>query len=273
MKHVAITGKTGYIASSLREYLSRYPARYDVETLDLRNDSWKQEVFSRFDTIVLAAGLAHVRETKQNAALFDAVNRELMVAVAAKAKADGVRQIVFLSSMNVYGLMEGVIDSETEPHPRSAYGRSKWQAEQELTAMADNTFHVAILRPPMVYGENCKGNYQALIRLAKVLPVCPDYYNCRSMISIDRLCTHIRRVIDDGSDGISLPQDQKYGCTCDMLVEIAAKMGRRLPKSKLLNFAPAILHACTKKGRKAFGDLIYVPLPCDTDEEVEVQHD
>ena len=93
------------------------------------------------------------------------------------------------------------------------------------------------------------------------------------MISIDRLCAHIRRVIDDGFDGVSLPQDQKYGCTCDMLVEIAAKMGRRLPKSKLLNFAPAILRACTKKGRKAFGDLIYVPLPCDTDEEVEVQHD
>ena len=46
-----------------------------------------------------------------------------------------------------------------------------------------------------------------------------------------------------------------------------------MPKSKLLNFAPAILRACTKKGRKAFGDLIYVPLPCDTDEEVEVQHD
>ena len=70
----------------------------------------------------------------------------------------GVKQFIFLSSISVYGLDTGVINEETPLNPRTHYGKSKLEAEQKLQKLADKTFNITILRPPMVYGKNCKGN-------------------------------------------------------------------------------------------------------------------
>lgn len=261
MKHVTVTGRTGYIAAALRAYLSLFQDDYTVDMLDLRDPAWQTNDFSRWDVIVFASGLAHVKETKNNVAAYDAVNHALPVAVAQKAKASGVKQFIYLSSMSVYGLVEGEVTPATKPCPNTAYGASKWAAEKELFALETRSFHVATLRSPMVYGEGCKGNYQTLVKLARVLPACPMYENQRSHIAIERLCEIVRDVIDAERRGAVLPQDDEYGCTCDMIAEIAKRNGRHLIRTRLLNFVPAILRRCTAKGRKAFGNLIYTPLP------------
>ncbi len=273
MKRVAVTGRTGYIATAFRAKLVQYPSAYVVDMLDLRDKAWQKNDFSRWDVIVFASGMAHVKETRDNAALYDAVNHVLPVAVAQKAKAAGVRQFVYLSSMNVYGLMEGVVTDKTQPAPNTVYGQSKRSAELALLALADECFCVTVLRPPMVYGEGCKGNYQMLVKLARILPACPTYQNRRSHISIERLCSVLQEVVDTGRGGVLLPQDDSYGCTCDMIAEIAEKSGRHLYRTRLLNFVPALLRACTTKGRKAFGSLVYSPLPNGTILEAhEVRH-
>lgn len=257
MKRILVTGVNGYISRSFRQYMERFPNEYAVSAVSLRGEAWKDLDFSGYSAVLHTTGLAHVKETRENARQYYKINRDLTAEVAEKAKAEGVGQFVFLSSMSVYGVEEGVITPDSVPRPRSSYGGSKLEAEKLLLKMQTEDFRVAVLRPPMVYGEGCKGNYQALVRLAGILPVCPDYQNRRSMISIENLCEDIKRVIDSGADGIFCPQDSNYVCTCEMICEIARRNGRKIPRTKLLNFVPAILRKFTKKGKKAFGSLVY----------------
>ena len=204
MKKILITGAGSYIGQSFERHLKQFGERYQVETVDMVDPSWRERSFAGFDAVYHVAGIAHIRETAENASLYYRVNRDLAVETAQKAKADGVRQFVFLSSMSVYGMEEGCITRETVPNPKSNYGKSKLQAEEGLCALRDSAFAVAILRPPMVYGEGCKGNYQSLVKFAKKLPFFPDYSNKRSMLSIDGLSETVRGIVDSGADGLFL---------------------------------------------------------------------
>lgn len=257
MKHILVTGASGYIGRSFLQYIKQFPAQYEAGGLGLRDDVWKKTDFSKYDAVLHAAGLAHVRETTANQPRFFAINRDLTSDVAGKARDEGVPQFIFLSSMSVYGKYEGIITPGTSPQPNSSYGASKLEAERLLQAMETATFRPVILRLPMVYGPDCKGNYQALVKLARFLPVCPDYQNRRSAISIENLCAYIRKVIDGGKQGLFFPQDSEYFCTCRMIQRIARENGKQLQLIPALNFGPEILRRFTVKGKKAFGNLVY----------------
>lgn len=256
MKKILITGANSYIGMSLERYLSQWPDAYRVDTLDTMGQ-WRSHDFSGYDAVYHVAGIAHIRETKENEHLYYEVNRDLAAAVAAHAKDAGVGQLIFLSSMSVYGIEEGAISMETQPAPTSNYGKSKLQAEQLLTALADDRFHVAVLRPPMVYGEGSKGNYSSLVKLVQLTPVFPDYRNKRSMLHIDNLCAFVKELVDTGKGGLFLPQDEEYVCTSQMARQIAREMGKDLKLLKILNPLVGLAKKCTSMGLKAFGDLYY----------------
>lgn len=257
MKKILITGAGSYIGQSFERYLSRFPGAYQVESVDMVDPSWREHSFGGFDAVFHVAGIAHIKETPENADLYYRVNRDLVIEAAKKAKEDGVRQFVFLSSMSVYGMEEGCITRQTVPAPKSNYGKSKLQAEEGLDALRSDDFAVAILRPPMVYGEGCKGNYQSLVKFAKKMPFFPDYSNKRSMLHIDGLSETVRGIVEDGADGLFLPQDPEYVCTCKMVQGIAREMGKDLKLIRLLNPAVSLVKHTTAIGRKAFGDLYY----------------
>jgi len=260
MNRVLITGKSGYIAQRFEEYLQQFPEEYRVSSVSLRGNEWKQMDFSRYDALVHTVGIAHVKETPENAELYYEVNRDLAEATAKKAKSEGVGQFILLSSGSVYGLTEGVITKDTKPGPVSYYGKSKLQGEWAVAALRSEQFTVAVMRPLMVYGAGCKGNYQALEKLARIAPVLPDYQNQRSLVSIETLCICIKDVLDRRAGGIFFPQEVKPLCTCEMIQTIAQKNGRNLRRWKLLNPTVSVLKATTKIGRKAFGDLVYQDL-------------
>jgi len=257
MYKILITGADSYIGTSFENYLAQWPERYQVDTVDMIDGSWREKDFSPYDTVFHVAGIAHQKETAQNAHLYYEVNRDLATSVAEKAKIDGVRQFIFLSTMAVYGLDEGAITKETVPMPKTHYGKAKYEAERVIMNLQDNRFVVATLRPPMVYGDGCKGNYQTLIKFAKYMPVFPNYENKRSMIHIDCLCEFVKRLIDECEKGLYLPQDSQYVCTCKMVQQIAHDMGRKMSLWSILNPFVTIIKKCTTMGKKAFGDLYY----------------
>ena len=260
MKQVLITGKSGYIATRFDAYLKQFPEEYRAVPVSLRGVDWERMDFSQYDAVVHTAGLAHIKETSENAGDYYAVNRDLAESAAKKARAEGVRQFLLLSSGSVYGLTEGVITAETRPCPRTHYGKAKLQGEEAVVSLRTPDFKVAVFRPLMVYGEGCKGNYRSLEKLARIAPMLPDYQNRRSLVSIETLCACMKNVLDQEVEGIFFPREEKPLCTCEMIQEIAEGQGRHLRRLRLLNPAVSLLRRTTAAGRKAFGDLVYQDL-------------
>ena len=255
MKRILIIGAESYIGTSLEKWLSRYPLEYNIETIDVRLDDWRNEDFSSFDVAFHVAGIAHVKETRSNRQLFYRVNRDLAYEVALKAKSEGVKQFMFVSSIYVYGLQKGVIDKNTPLEPRTSYGKSKLEAEKLVKSLEDHRFTVTILRPPMVYGKGCKGNYPRLAKLALIAPVFPDIDNKRSMIHIDNLCEFVKVLIDNRLGGTFFPQNPEYVKTSEMVRLIARSHGKEIRLTRIFN--PIIKMLRIPVVAKVFGDLVY----------------
>lgn len=258
MKRVLITGAESYIGSAFERYVQeRYADSCQTDTLDMRTPAWSCKSFVGYDAIFHVAGLAHQRETKRNAQQYYAVNRDLAIETAAKAKAEGVAQFVYVSSMSVYGMDTGVITSETVPMPKSHYGSSKLQAEEGLSRLADGDFKVCILRPPMVYGYGCRGHYRTLVKLAQILPFFPRVKNRRSMIYITNLCEFVRQAIEREAVGVFYPQNAQYVNTAEMLALIAASCNKRLHLTDRFEGLTNWGIAHVRYLRKACGSLCY----------------
>lgn len=256
-KRILITGENSYIGRSFANWLQQWPEDYAVDTVDMIDDGWKNRSFAGYDVVFHVAGIAHIKETSQNAELYYQVNRDLAFEVAEKAKKDGVNQFIFVSSMSVYGLEQGVIHRNSTENPQSHYGRSKLQAEELLGTLEDAAFKIAILRPPMIYGKGCKGNYPRLAKIAGRMPVFPKVKNQRSMIYIDNLCEFIRLLVDDGGRGLFFPQNKEYVCTADMVKLIAESHGNRIRMTRLFNPLVMLFMPFSTTLKKVFGDLVY----------------
>ncbi|MBY0158842.1 NAD-dependent epimerase/dehydratase family protein [Cytobacillus oceanisediminis] len=255
MKRILITGENSYVGISIDKWLRNYPEKYLIDSISLRNDSWKEKDFSKYDVVLHVAGIAHIKETKDNAESYYKVNRDLAYEVAQMAKGEGVKQFIFLSSMSVYGIESGVIDKNSPLKPKSNYGNSKLQAEKLIESLSDEVFRVSIIRPPMIYGKGCKGNYSRLAKLALKIPVFPDIKNKRSMIYIDNLCEFVRLLIEDYCEGLFFPQNDEYVCTSEMVKLIARINGTHVQMTKVFNsFLRLVRHDTVNK---VFGDLVY----------------
>ena len=135
MKRILITGAESYIGTSFEKWLEKpqFMGRYQVDTLDMRKKNWKTYDFSTYDSIFHVAGIAHAdigKVTEEQKKLYYAVNCDLAAEAAIKAKAEGVKQFIYMSSIIVYGEGESVrkkrvITKETEPSPSNFYGDSK----------------------------------------------------------------------------------------------------------------------------------------------------
>lgn len=265
MKRILITGADSYIGVSVENYLKRWQNRYQVDTVSLRCENWREQSFRGYDSVLHVAGIVHQAKTKDDPAqaeLYDRVNHRLAVETAEKAKADGVGQFIFMSTESVYGQTAPVgrtvtITKDTPLRPVDNYGISKAKAEGGLAALGADGFRVAILRPPMIYGKGCKGNYQTLAKLAKKLPVFPLVENHRSMLYIDNLSEFIRLLVEDGAEGVFCPQNAEYVSTCDMVSRIAHANGRGILMVRGFTWALKLISPLTSLAGKAFGSLCY----------------
>lgn len=255
MKKILVLGKGSYIGESFKKYLEPYGDEYLCDVLDTVGDEWKNVSFAGYDAVYQVAGLAHQREKPEMQDKYFYVNCELAVECAKKAKAEGVPLFIFISSASIYGKYATSITKETKPAPTTYYGKSKLKAEGLLKAMADDSFRLAVIRPPMVYGKGCKGNFPTLVNFAEKFPVFPKLNNKRSFIYIDNLSEFVRRLIDRGEGGLYFPQNSEYVCTSDMVRYIAKYKGKKIVFTSIFN--PIISHLKIGVFRKVFGDLYY----------------
>lgn len=270
MKKVLITGANSYIGVSFEKYVKEhYSSELSIDTVDMIDGSWRQKDFSPYDIVYHVAGIAHAdvgnvsEETKKK---YYAINTDLAIETAKKAKAEGVGQFVFMSSAIVYGDSAGYgkqkrITKDTEPAPANFYGDSKWQADKGVRELASDQFVVTVLRPPMIYGKGSKGNYPTLASMAKKLPIFPDVQNERSMLYIENLCEFLAQFMIRGEGGIFWPQNAEYTRTSEMVKMIAEVAGHKIAVSKAWNWVVNLANMIPGKTRnlanKAFGNLSY----------------
>lgn len=272
-RKVLITGAGSYIGESFQRYAEKhYTENFTIDTLDMLTDAWREKSFADYDIVYHVAGLAHAdvghvsEETKEK---YYQVNTDLAIEVAEKAKKEGVKEFIFMSSMIVYGDSapygkKKVIDENTVPAPANFYGDSKLQADVAVRELSDEKFKVIVLRPPMIYGRGSKGNYQTLSKLAKVLPVFPNVDNERSMLYIENLCEFLCQImlVDIKQNStVLMPQNAEWTKISEMVEQIAKANGHKIIRTKLLN--PAVFIGSKIPGKigglvnKAFGNSAY----------------
>ncbi|SEI77038.1 UDP-glucose 4-epimerase [Alkalibacterium gilvum] len=259
MKKILITGKNSYIGTSVEKWLLREPDKYSVDTIDMKDSSWKVKDFSEYDVVFHVAGIAHVSSDPKMEDLYYKVNRDLTVEVAKKAKSEGIKQFIFMSSIIVYGdstSSKRIIDRDTIPTPSNFYGDSKLQAEKGIDPLNSDDFKIVIVRPPMIYGKGSKGNYPKLSKLAKKTPIFPNLKNERSMLHIDNLCEFIKVMVDQEESGLYFPQNKEYVMTSNLVQTISKVNENNLIMTKLFN--PIIKRMYRFNViNKIFGNLVY----------------
>ena len=254
---ILITGSNGYIAQSLYKSLQE---TYNVQCISLRSNQWLQESFSNYAVIIHTAGIAHVTHKEKDLNVYDEINHKLTSAVAIKAKQEGVKQFIFLSSILVYGESRptiSFIDKTTEPSPTTPYGKSKLKAEKALLNLKDITFKVAILRLPMVYGPKSKGNYSSLSRFAKKSPIFIRVKNKRSIIYVEHLTEFIHELIKNEYEGIYFPQNKEAVSTAQLIKAIRDAHDKKtliLPCPYWVLKGLMLMHPMFKK---VFGSQVY----------------
>ncbi|MBU2887188.1 NAD-dependent epimerase/dehydratase family protein [Gilvimarinus agarilyticus] len=203
---VLVTGASGFIGRSLLQLISQssghrlIPASHSLamhqgltlaatDTIEMLSEKLKG-----VEVVVHCAGLAHIaRPSPAQKKAFISVNAEFTEKLALACVKAGVAHFIFLSSIGVNG--EGKCEPYTEkdsPSPRTPYAQSKYLAEQKLWQVAGNSeLNITILRLPLVYGPNCKGNMNSLLKLTQArlpLPLA-GIHNKRTLLDVDTLAS------------------------------------------------------------------------------------
>ena len=204
MARIMVTGAAGFIGRALcgglveRGHrvlgLTRTDAK-SIQGVELRpigdigpHTAWTEHL-AGVETVIHLATRAHRPVSEQDS------RREAAAAstLARGAAAQGVRRLVFMSSIRAMGeaTRAGAPFRPTDPPlPRERYGLGKLAIERGLTSAAGETgLELVILRPPLVYGPGVGANFRALIRLvASRLPLpFAGVDNHRSLIFLDNL--------------------------------------------------------------------------------------
>lgn len=265
---ILIIGVHSYIGNAFINYIRNQNEReknnqqlekmnhWVIDKVGASKDEWREKEFVGYDVVLHVAALVHKKEWNYRKEEYNKVNFKKVIEVARKAKKAKVKQFIFLSTMAVYGEHVSHITDKTPLFPTSYYGTSKLKAEKKLESMRSNSFFVAIVRPPMVYGKNCPGNYARLKRLAYYMPIFPKIDNKRSVISIERLSKCLKLIIERQINGIVCPRDKEPIQTTKLYVEIRKEIG----KSTWTFFVGRrIIRACNKIPvlKKLFGSCYY----------------
>lgn len=255
MKRILITGANSYIGTSFEKWVSQWPEKYRVDTINVREDTWKDKSFANYDIIYHLAAIVHVKENDID--MYMRINKDLAVEIAKKGKSEGVKHFVFLSTMGVYGKETGYINEKTKTNPKTPYAKSKLEAEHSVAELTDKSFKISILRPPIVYGKDCRGNYPRLVKLLLKTPVFPNIKNERSMIYIDNLSEFVRLTIDKELTGLLFPQNMEYVNTTNLAKEIAENHGKKMRFTKFFNPAISLGVNLSATFGKVFGTFVY----------------
>lgn len=258
MKKILIVGSSSYIGNNIFGHFNEKKTKYIIESISLRNNTWKNHELSKYDHIIYLVGLAHSKGKNGNKDNYYKINYELTKEFVNECKKQSVNNIIYFSTMSVFGDVRGEINENTPIHPNNHYGKSKLLAENYIVKNFENSDTIIqIIRPPMVYGYKSPGNYSLLSGMVKKVPFFPKYKNKRSMIDINNLCLFIEELINKDLRAIYYHPQNSYYINTSLLVEEIVKISGK--KVIFININKIIMEKLFffNVFKKLFDDLYY----------------
>jgi nucleoside-diphosphate-sugar epimerase len=260
MKHVLITGYTGFVGNNLTGYLMR--KGYKVTGIG-RNSSADEPFdtviytdlpqLDNYNAVIHLAGKAHdLKNTSKEVEYFE-VNTELTLQVFNHFLQSSATDFIYLSTVKAAAdSVTGELLETDEPQPATAYGRSKLAAEQQLLAMPlPLGKRLFIIRPCMIHGPGNKGNLNLLYTLVKKRLPYPlaGFSNKRSLLSIQNLLFALNAILSDSKvpGGIyNIADDEPLSTT--QMIDIMAKALR--VKAHKWRISPDLIKFAARTGDK-----------------------
>jgi nucleoside-diphosphate-sugar epimerase len=254
---VSITGASGFVGSNLVRYFNEY----NEIRVTPYNRKLEVDQIVGVDAIIHLAGKAHDLKKVANEWEYFEVNTDLTKKIYTAFLQSDCKVFIFMSSVKAAAdNVLSVLDESYIPNPQTAYGKSKWLAEQFiLSNLPDSSKRVYILRPCMIHGPGNKGNLNLLYKLvSKGIPwPLGAFDNKRSFCSIENLCFVIKELIEriDIPSGIYNMADDKPLSTNE-LIKIIAETKQQ--KAKILKIPKSFIKSLATIGN-------YLPLPLNTE--------
>lgn len=216
---ILLTGARGFVGSYFQKH---YALNYQCKTFSFSSDKLAELILDDVEVIIHLAAIVHQPYARKEEYVH--VNVQKTLELAQKAKEGGVKQFIFISSIAVYDSSLTLLKENSLLNPSTLYGQSKLEAENKLLALEDESFKVAIIRPPMVYGANAPGNIRSLMKLIDKMPILPfgNIENKRSFVYVGNLCAMIDCIIQTKSCGVFLASDD-VPLSTTRLIELISK--------------------------------------------------
>lgn len=269
IKKVVLTGANGFIGRALLPHLVE--KKWAVNAVVRKNDSRLSDIGIRVfeignltpclgwdsvlegvDVVIHLAARVHIMKDKSHDPLneFREINVNSSLNLARQAAYFGVKRFIYISSIKVNGESTSVghpFSSDDLPNPQDPYSISKYEAEEGLRIIANETgMEYVIIRPPLVYGPGVRANFLSMVKwLARSIPLpLGSINNIRSFVALDNLIDLIAICVEHPSaaNQIFLVSDGDDLSTTDLLHRIGSALGKPailipLPVSWLYFFA------------------------------------
>jgi nucleoside-diphosphate-sugar epimerase len=251
---ILITGSSGFLGQGLLESLrqdcgrevhlalhrlsSIEPMKDLPHTLvgEIRPDTNWRSALQDCQAVIHCAARVHLMGNNEpnSLAAYRVVNTQGTINLARQAAEAGVGRFVFISSIKVNGeetMIDTPFTADDNPKPLDAYAISKFEAEQGLWSLADETgMEIVIIRPPLIYGPGVKGNFESLMRwLYRGLPLpFGAIRNKRSLVSRSNLVDLIATCLDHpaAANQVFLAGDGEDLSTTELLHRTANALGK-----------------------------------------------
>lgn len=217
---IALIGASGFVGTRLLDLLKE-SSNHELKNIDLlpspffpevttfgdvREQSQMDKELSGADCVVLLA--AQHRDDVSPVSLYYDTNVGGMEVTLKAMEKNGIKRIVFFSSVAVYGLNKNNPNEEHPADPFNHYGKSKWEAEQVLQEWYKNhpDWNINIIRPTVIFGERNRGNvYNLLKQIAsgKFLMVGSGN-NRKSMAYVGNVVAFVKYLLENVATGYNV---------------------------------------------------------------------
>ena len=247
--NILITGASGFVGSHLANYFSKD----ENVNLFLLTSNKNLKSFSKNSSVIIYSDFLKINFSKllkdidvivhliskqhelnffrRNYSDYYQINVKYTQKLVKEAKKNKITKIIYLSTIKVYGEYSShneIFTEHSKTNPQSYYGKTKLLSEKIIKAELENSkTKYSIIRIPLVYGRNSKGNIKLLSKYINTrLPIFFNYkYNKRSLINVINLSEFIALVLkNNNSDNkLLLISDNNYYSTNDIICGLIKK--------------------------------------------------